>query len=81
MRLKGKSPKTLYGVRSEFERYRISQRRGMKTCLGTTPHCFAHSCSTSQGGCFGARKIKNDRGNPKLEHGQGLVNDQTCLNK
>ena len=21
------------------------------------------------------------RGNPKLEHGQGLVNDQTCLNK
>ena len=48
---------------------------------GSTPPFFAYLRSTHQGGCFGAKKMKIDRGNPKLEHGQRLVNNQTCLNK
>ena len=59
----------------------INQRSAMRTRLGNTPPFFAYSCSISQGGSFGAKKMKIDRGNPKLEHGQRLVNDQTCLNK
>ena len=54
---------------------------GSKALLEAPPPFFAYSCSISQGGSFGAKKMKIDRGNPKLEHGQRLVNDQTCLNK
>ena len=57
------------------------QGYGMRTSIGNTPPFFAYLRSTDQGGSFGAKKMTIDRGNPKLEHGQGLVNDQTCLNK
>ena len=58
-----------------------NQGPGMGLQTGGTRDHFTHPCSTHQGGCFGAKKKKIDRGNPKLEHGQRLVNDQTCLNK
>ena len=45
------------------------------------PPFFACPCSISQDAYFGAKKMKIDRENPKLEHDQRLVNDQTCLNK
>ena len=51
------------------------QGSGMGLQTGGTRDHFTHPCSTHQGGCFGAKKIKIDQGNPKLGHGQGSVND------
>ena len=57
------------------------QGPGVRNLIVNAFPFFAYSCSISQDGSFGAKKKEIDRGNPKLEHGQRLVNDQTCLNK
>ena len=59
----------------------LHQGSGVRNLIVNTLPFFAYLHSTHQGGSFGAKKKKIDRGNPKLEHGQRLVNDQTCLNK
>ena len=45
------------------------------------PPFYCISAFYSSRRMFWCKKMKIGRGNPKLEHGQGLVNDQTCLNK